>query len=147
VCPDRRRLALGRLRAALPWIRWLPFAYVVCSSVWVTSRAPRGRKPFTFDVDMSVEAMGRALTKVPHMTSSAIVFLIALLATGTRRIWLAVGLSLMVGLIWELAQTTVVGHNARLADLLPDMVGVLPLAAAVALLRALWLRRRPPPPR
>lgn len=48
----------------------------------------------------------------------------------------------LLGLTWELAQTTVVGHNARLADLAPNLTSGLVCLAAVAALRQILEKRK-----
>lgn len=47
---------------------------------------------------------------------------------------------MVVGLGWELAETTVVGHHARLIDLAPDLIGTLTGLAFVVLAR--WIVQR-----
>lgn len=64
-------------------------------------------------------------------------FAAADLSGADRRLVLALAMTMLVGLGWELAQTTVVGHNARLADLVPDLV-----AAGACLAIATGLRHR-----
>ena len=44
---------------------------------------------------------------------------------------------MLVGVGWELAETTVVGHHARLADLAPDLVAAL--SALVMTLGLRWM--------
>ncbi len=118
-------------------LRWLPFLGFASASIWWTSRAPRGRKPASMAMDVSPEALLLALTKWPHMASMAFLYVLAVLAFSPRRAGLAGIVTFAIGLAWEIVQTTVIGHNARLADLLPNAVAVL---ACVALTR--WLSRR-----
>lgn len=62
-----------------------------------------------------------------------VVFSVAVLAVGSARLRMAFVLTMVVGLAWELAQTTVAGHSARVADLAPNVVaGAASLLAAVA---------------
>jgi VanZ family protein len=61
-----------------------------------------------------------AAIDAPAATRAAI----AVLATGYSRIWLAAVLTFLVGVSWELVQTTVVGHNPRVVDLFPNLVGI-----------------------
>jgi hypothetical protein len=100
----------------------LPFAIFASLCIWDAARAPEGRRPFQFEVNLSPGAMGLALTKTKHMTVVAVLFLLATLATGTGRLRVAFLITNLVGLTWELAQTTVVGHSARVADLGPNVV-------------------------
>lgn len=51
-----------------------------------------------------------------------LLFLLATLAVGLARRWWAALMTLAIGVLWELVQTTAVGQNPRLADLAPDMV-------------------------
>jgi hypothetical protein len=47
---------------------------------------------------------------------------------------------MLVGVGWELAETTVVGHNARLIDLAPDLIGTLAALVFVVLARSVVRR-------
>ncbi|MBS4004217.1 MAG: VanZ family protein [Afipia sp.] len=76
------------------------------------------------DFTVTLEAIANALTKVPHIASMAMLFVLAVLATGYSRIWLAVVLTFLVGVSWELVQTTVIGHNPRVVDIFPNLVGI-----------------------
>src|SRR3712207_4269564 len=98
------------MRALLSWIRWLPFTVLAILSIWAAGRAPRGRKPFELDMALSAETLARAITKIPHLKYSAMFVLLALLGAGLRRWPTAWLLAVLVGLSWELAEATVVGH-------------------------------------
>lgn len=111
---DKRAVTLLR------GLRAIPFLAFGAASVWLAARAPNGRKPFTIAFDFSLDALLLALTKWPHMASMAFLYLLALIAAGLQRSILAATLVFGVGVGWELAQSTVIGHNARIADLLPN---------------------------
>lgn len=132
-------------------LRAVPFLGFAAASIWWAARAPEGRKPFTIAFDFSLDALLLALTKWPHMASMAFLYLLALIATGLQRSVLAAALVFGVGVAWELAQSTVIGHNARAADLLPNA------AALIACVLVTWVGRMlhrsttgaralPPPP-
>ena len=106
-------------------LRILPFVCLAVLSLWVAGRSPLGRKPFEFDWSTSGTELAQVVTKANHLISTAVFFLLATLAVGTNRLLLAFGLTMLVGLGWELAETTVVGHHARLIDLVPDLIGTL----------------------
>jgi hypothetical protein len=114
-------------------LRAVPFLAFGTASIWWAARAPQGRKPFTMAFDFSSDALLLALTKWPHMTSMAFLYLLALIATGLQRSVLAAVLVFGVGVGWELAQSTVIGHNARIADLLPNA------AALTACVLVTWI--------
>lgn len=76
------------------------------------------------DFTVTPEAIANALTKVPHIASMAMLFVLAVLATGYSRIWLAAVLTFLVGVSWELVQTTVIGHNPRVVDIFPNLIGI-----------------------
>lgn len=78
------------------------------------------------DFTVTFEAIANALTKVPHIASMAMLFVLAVLATGYSRMWLAVVLTFLVGVSWELVQTTVIGHNPVLSTSSPTLLA-LPL--------------------
>lgn len=112
-----------------PWlrfwqgVRWWPFGLAAAISIALSFVAPAGRKPFQFDWTLDWAAIEFSAFKEPHIGAAAIVALLAIFATGRRRAWLALLLAVLVGAGWELGQTTVIGHTARLSDLLPDTLG------------------------
>ena len=120
-------------------LRVLPFACLAVLSLWVAGRSPLGRKPFHIDWSISVSELAQVVTKANHLISTAVFFLLATLAVGTNRLLLAFGLTMLVGVGWELAETTVVGHHARLIDLVPDLIGTLTGLVLVVLAR--WVIR------
>ena len=132
-----RPLARGPVPTWQQVIRSLPFVAVSVLSLWVAGRAPQGRKPFQIDLSLSAEDLALSMTKVPHLRSMAILFLLAAVAVGSRRLLLALCLTMLVGVGWELAEATVVGHHARLADLAPDLVAAL--SALVMTLGLRWM--------
>ncbi len=126
---------------AKPWLRWLPFLAVALLSIAIAAWAPLGRKPFQFDWSLSAAALAFSLKKPPHILACAVLALLAFAAAGPRRVLLAFALAVFVGGCWELAQSTVVGHAARLADLAPDALGaMLGCVLGAALMSRLDLR-------
>lgn len=119
-------------------LRVLPFTALALASIWAANRAPDGRRPPQMDFTVTPEAIANALTKMPHIASTAMLFVLAVLATGYSRIWLAAGLTFIVGVSWELVQTTVVGHNPRVADIFPNIVGIAVAWIIVSALAFLW---------
>jgi hypothetical protein len=122
-------------------LRWVPFVAGAGTSLWVAAGLPHGRKPFEVDLMLSRESLALSMGKVPHYLSIALLFGLACVATGLRRPALAFGLTMLVGLGWELAESTAIGHTARAADLAPDLV-----AALACLLVLLVVRRWRPKP-
>ncbi len=94
------------------------------------------------DFTVTLEAIANALTKVPHIASMAMLFVLAVLATGYSRVWLAAVLTFLVGVSWELVQTTVVGHNPRIVDIFPNLVGIAVAWIIVAVSVFLWRATR-----
>ena len=105
--------------------RWLPFLAAAAFSIVMSAIAPLGRHPFHVDWSLNAATLAFSLPKLPHISSSLVVALFAVWATGRRRWPLALLLTVAVGWGWEMAQTTVVGHEARLSDLAPDTLGAL----------------------
>lgn len=105
-------------------LRVLPFAALSLASIWAANRAPDGRRPPQMDFIVTPEAIANAMTKMPHIASMAMLFVLAVLATGYSRIWLAAVLTFLVGVSWELVQTTEIGHNPRVVDIFPNLVGI-----------------------
>lgn len=135
---------VGRWRSVVVVARAVPFVVCAGLSIWVAGRAPSGRRAPQFDWSVDLSAVARAVTKVPHMKWMVVLFLLALLAVGFRRSGTAAGLTLAVGVGWELAETTVVGHHAALVDLLPDGVTVLAVWVVIVGIRTRAWRRRVP---
>jgi VanZ family protein len=104
-------------------LRWLPFAGAALMSLVMSALAPDGRKAFQINWSLSLDALHFSITKGPHVGATMLLGLLAVVATGPKRLPLAFLLTVLVGAGWELGQTTVVGHNARLADLAPDALG------------------------
>ena len=66
---------------------------------------------------------------------------LGVLGSGRDRWPLALALTVLTGAGWELCQTTVIGHHARLSDLAPDTLGAaIGCLLAVA---ALWTLEPP----
>ena len=128
------------MKLTLRILRIVPFACLAVLSLWVAGSSPLGRKPFQFDWTISGSELAQVVTKANHLISTAVFLLLATLAVGTNRLLLAFGLTMLVGLGWELAETTVVGHHARLIDLVPDLIGTLTGLVLVVLAR--WIVRR-----
>jgi VanZ family protein len=94
------------------------------------------------DFTVTLEGIANALTKVPHIASMAMLFVLAVLATGYSRTWLAVVLTFLVGVSWELVQSTVIGHNPRLVDIFPNLVGIAVAWIIVSVSVFLWRSAR-----
>ena len=123
-------------------LRLLPFTALALASIWAANRAPEGRRPPQIDFTVTPEAIANALTKVPHIASMAMLFVLAVLATGYSRVWLAAVLTFLVGVSWELVQTTVIGHNPRIVDIFPNLVGIAVAWITVAVSVFLWRAAR-----
>ncbi len=123
---------------ALRFLQILPFTALALASIWAANRAPDGRRPPQMDFTVTFETITNALTKVPHIASMVMLFILAVLATGYSRTWLAAILTFLVGVSWELVQTTVIGHNPRVVDLFPNLVGIILAWIIVSVSFFLW---------
>ncbi len=123
-------------------IRVLPFTVLALASIWAANRAPDGRRPPQMDFTVTPEAIANALTKLPHIASMAMLFVLAVLATGYSRIWFAAVLTFLIGVSWELVQTTVIGHNPRVVDIFPNLVGIALAWVIVSVSVFLWRSAR-----
>ena len=123
-------------------LRILPFTALALASIWAANRAPDGRRPPQMDFTVTPEAIAHALTKMPHIASMAMLFVLAVLATGRSRIRLAAVLTFLVGVSWELVQTTVVGHNPRVVDIFPNLVGIVVGWVIISVSAFLWRSAR-----
>ena len=94
------------------------------------------RKPFDFDLSFSLTALVESLQKIQHFQASALVFAFAWLALGNRRLFVALLLTIVVGIAWQVFETTALNHSARVSDLAPDIV-----AAFSSYLLAVLIRR------
>lgn len=115
---------LWRQAPDLDVMRKLPFWMLAFASVLIAYHAPYGRKPYEFNTDLGWEMIEFSLWKPLHILGCALLMVLGVLAYKWEHWWLAALLTMLVGLSWEFAQTTVAGHNARLADLIPDFLGV-----------------------
>jgi VanZ family protein len=106
-------------------LRALPFLAGSAISIWVAAQAPEGQKPFAIDLSLSLDLVLHTLTKTRHFAYISVLTALAVVAMGAGRLWLAFSLTMAIGVAWELAQTTVAGRNARIADLAPDIVAGL----------------------
>lgn len=131
------------MRSTLIVARWVPFAVISIASLWASAQTTQGYRDPVFDWDLSWPAIANALTKMPHVGSMFMIFLLAALAVGLGRLWLAALLTFAVGIGWELVQMPTIGNNPRLADLAPDLVGIGIGWVVVALGTMLWRRFRP----
>lgn len=123
-------------------LRTLSFTALALASIWAANRAPDGRRPPQMDFTVTPEAIANALTKMPHIASMAMLFVLAVLATGYSRIRLAAVLTFLVGVSWELVQTTVIGHNPRVVDIFPNLVGIALAWIVVSVSVFLWRSAR-----
>lgn len=92
--------------------------------------------------DLSWPDLANALTKLPHIVSMVLIFVLAALGTGAGRLWLAAVLTLLVAIGWEIVQMPTLGNNPRLADLAPDLVGIGIGWGLVSMGALLWRRLR-----
>jgi len=125
-------------------LRAVPFVVAGALSIFVAGQASRGRHPFQVDFSLSREDLARSMTKVHHLRSIAILFLLSVIAFGVHRLFRAFAATMLVGVGWEVAEATVVGHHARLADLAPNLlagVAILLLVAVVRLVFERWPAR------
>ena len=122
---DKGSRPLWQQAVDLDVMRKLPFWMLACVTMLVAYRAPYGRRPAQFDWDISWAAIEWSLYKPLHILMCTALMVLGVLAYKWKRWWLAALLTMLVGLGWEIAQTTVAGHNPRLADLAPDFLGVV----------------------
>lgn len=122
------RMWVRRVRAA-------PFVIFAILSLWIAQRAPNGRKPFAADLSLDRQDLIQSMTKVPHLVGGAVFFLLAVVAFGTRRLVRALLATMLLGIGWEIGETTVVRHYARLTDLAPDLTGAVLALALVGAIR------------
>lgn len=127
-------------------VRWLPFLAAALFSLAMASRAPKGRRPFQFDWEISAATLSHSMAKPDHIAACAILAFLAALAAGRTRWGVAMALTLLVGLGWELAQASIVGRGPRLSDLAPDAIGAtLGCALGTARLWTIELLPNPSP--
>jgi hypothetical protein len=124
-------------------VRAGPFVVAGALSIFVAGQASRGRHLFQMDFSLSREELVRSMTKVPHLRSIAILFLLAVIAFGVHRLLRAFAATMLVGAGWEIAEATVVGHHARLADLAPNLVAGVAVLLLVTAVRFVFERWRP----
>jgi hypothetical protein len=106
-------------------LRSLPFLILSAISLCSAATLSAQRRAFTFNSDLSLPSIFSSLQKIEHYKASGLIFLLAWLALGNRRLSLAFWLTMLVSLGWELLEATAVGRTARLSDLLPDTFGAM----------------------
>ena len=106
-------------------LRWFPFIATALFSIFMSALAPDGRRPFHIDWSLSMDALEFSIVKAPHIGACALLAFLAVLGTGRQRWTRGLILTVVVGAGWEICQTTVIGHYARLSDLAPDTLGAL----------------------
>src|SRR5512141_1024353 len=92
-------------------LRTLPFVALAALSTLAAAEAPHGRRPFSINMAITWENLSEASTKIPHIRACAVLFLLATLAVGPRRLWLAFTLTMLVGAGWEVAEATGIARN------------------------------------
>ena len=122
-------------------VRTVPFLILSAVSFCVAAGISAPRKSFYLDLDLSGPALIDSLGKAEHWKATALIFALAWLAFGNGRLLLALGLTMGVGLVWELLEATAVGHTGRLSDLAPDLLSAL-CSLALALLLRRWLYQK-----
>jgi len=126
-------------------LRAIPFVLFAALSLFTAVRAPLGRHRFRVDLSLSWDDLARSITKAQHLRGFAVLLLLAVIAFGTQRLLVAFLATMALGIATELAQATVVGHNARLADLAPDSLGcIISIVVVAGLRRALSPREEKP---
>jgi VanZ family protein len=121
-------------------LRWAPFIILSVVAIWYAAQAPDGRKPFEMNFDVAPATLAHVAIKPVHFRAFGILCWLAIVAVGAPRMPLAIALTLLVGLAVEIVQGTVAGHNARLADMLPNVIAACS-AAVIYRLGAAFVRR------
>lgn len=106
-------------------MRRLPFWMLAFATILIANHAPYGRKSYDFNWDLSWETIEFSIWKPLHIVACALLMVLGVLAYKWKHWPVAAVLTMAVGFSWEIAQTTVAGHNARIADLIPDLMGVV----------------------
>lgn len=75
------------MRNTLVVARWVPFAVISIASLWASARTTEGYRDPIFDWDISWPAIANALTKMPHITSMLMIFLLGALAGSAGSGW------------------------------------------------------------
>jgi len=120
--------------------RVIPLLLLALVSLVVAAGVSAERRPFYCDMNLSSWALLSSLHKVEHYKATALVFSMAWLAVGNRRLRMAFVLTMLLGVAWEMAEATALGHTSRLSDLAPDFVAAFTSLLIAVLIRSLWFR-------
>jgi hypothetical protein len=123
----------------------MPFIVMAIISLCVAAGVGHPRKPLSYSLSLSPKDVAFSVAKIKHYECIALFFFLALLGVGARRAGVAFWISMAMGLAYELAETTAMGHTARLADLIPDFLAALASWAVCLLARRAaksWRRSR-----
>jgi hypothetical protein len=116
---------LWRQALDLNVMRKLPFWMFACVTLLLAYQAPYGRRPPQFNWDLNWDSILYSAQKPVHIAACALLMVLGVMAYKWKRWWLAALLTMLVGLGWEIAQMTVAGHTPRIADLVPNFLGVV----------------------
>jgi hypothetical protein len=125
--------------------RWLPWALFVVLSCAALAFTPISagfalRPAFECEVLSRWQLWIDALANVRHLTSFAVLTVVAAWAFRRRGLWLAAATVLAITVVVELEQMVFADGHCRLHNLLPNVIAI---GVAVALVVAHLLRRRP----
>ena len=121
-------------------LRMIPFVALSIISLCAAATLSAQRRVFTFDVDLSPHALVSSLQKIEHYKASALIFVLAWSALGSRRLSAAFWLTMLVAAGWELFEATAVGRTARLSDLGPDLLGAFVCLVVAVAVRTIFAR-------
>ncbi|HMA21688.1 MAG TPA: hypothetical protein VKO87_12850 [Gemmatimonadaceae bacterium] len=101
------------------------------------------------DMELSLENVGRSMTKLPHMILFGMFFLLTVIQFDrVDRSTLAWSLlaTLLLGLIVEIEEGATRTGNCRLTDVLPDLFGAVVVTALIIIVVMIRSRLRESPP-
>ena len=125
-------------------LRMIPFVILSIISLCSAATLSAQRRAFTFDVDLSPHALINSLQKIEHYKASALIFVLAWLALGNKRLSGAFWLTMLVAVGWEVFEATAVGRTARLSDLGPDLLGTIVCLLVALAIRTIFARSAEP---
>ena len=129
---------------SLRGVRWAYISFIILGLAYFPAKVGFRLDPHPCQLAFGVDLAVLSLRNYPHIVLFGIFFLVSYVHFAVRRstrpMVTAVVITLVMGVLVELAQGVTGSGNCRSRDLIPDSAGVLLGAAAVAVVRPVLAR-------
>jgi hypothetical protein len=127
--------------------RWLPWAHFVFLSLAALSFTPIAagfaiRSAFECEISASAQLWIDSIPNIRHLVSFSALTVVAVWAFGTRNVWPAAAVVLLLTGLVEVEQMVFADGHCRLRNMLPNVIAI-GIGVTLALLIARVVRTRP----